>query len=191
MCDDGSVFMYKDTTTGESWFGTEKPPKKWRRHLQHNFGAAEAGVCPPHPTIAPHPSSRIVRLQKALNSLARRTGNHALGVVADGLVGRHTVKAVNHAMYTYAKGAAPSEFTTGALTHAQIVSFSPQLAAYIERSPIAASTRVAPTTSPSLPTPPPYAPPAASPPISPPAQAPVQYPSGANMYPYDQQPGYY
>ena len=191
MCDDGSVFMYKDTATGESWFGTEKPPKKWRRQLQHNnFGAVEAGLCPPHPHVMPHPSAKIVRLQKALHGLVLRTGDRIVGVTADGLVGPRTVKAVNRALYMYAKGAAPSEFTTGALTHGQIVAFSSQLAAYIERSPIAASTRLSPATSPSLSPPPSHAAPAA-PPISPPAQVPVQYSAGANMYPYGQYPGYY
>lgn len=191
-CEDGSVYMWKDVTTGESWFGTQKPPAKWRHYFkQNNLSGAlgetvVAGMCPPHPALRPHPAAKIVRLQKALNALVLRTHDHALGTTADGLVGPHTVKAVNRAMYMYAKGGAPSEFTTGRLTHQQVVAFSPQLAAYIERSPIAAATRVAPVTSPSLPAPPPPY----SPPILPSAQAPVQYPSGANMYPYGQPPAY-
>ena len=189
MCDDGSVFMWKDTTTGESWFDAQQPPKKWRKFMQHKpLGEASVvpGVCPPHPTVRPHPAAKIVRLQKALNALARRTEDHAVGVVADGLVGTHTVKATNRAMYMYARGGAPSEFTTGTLTHGQVAAFSPQLAAYIERSPIAAPTRVAPATSPSLPVPPPPS----SPQILPSSSAPVQYPAGANMYPYGQPPAY-
>lgn len=186
-CDDGSVYMYKDTNTGESWFATQRPPKQWRRHFQHNnFGESVVpGLCPPRPAIHPHPAAKIVRLQKALNVLATRVRDHAIGTTVDGLVGPRTVKAVNRAMYMYARGGAPSEFTTGKLTHGQIVAFAPQLAAYIERSPIAAATRVAPATSPSLSTPPP-----ASPQILPSAPSPVQYPAGANMYPYGQSPAY-
>lgn len=193
MCDDGSVFMWKDMTTGESWFDAQQPPKKWRKFMQHKpLGEASVvpGVCPPHPTVRPHPTAKIVRLQKALNALARRTGDHVLGVVTDGLVGAHTVKATNRAMYMYARGGAPSEFTTGTLTHGQVAAFSPQLAAYIERSPIAAPTRSVPETSlPVHATATPVAPPS-SPQILPSSAVPVQYPAGANMYPYGQPPAY-
>lgn len=190
-CEDGETLWFYDTETRETWSPSDTPPKKWRRFLSARLSgslgaAATDGMCPPHPSIRPRPMAKIVRLQKALNALARRTGDHAVGTTVDGLTGAHTVKVVNRAMYMYAKGAAPSDFTTGRLTHAQVVAFSPQLAAYVERAPIAAATRIDPATSPSLPTPP------SSPQISPSTQVPVQYlpPSGGNMDPYYQQPYY-
>jgi hypothetical protein len=194
MCDDGSVYMWHDTTTGDTWFGTQKPPKRWldyfkRQGLSGALGAAVPGVCPPHPAITPHPMAKIVRLQKALNGLASRTTDHALRVTADGLVGSRTVKAVNRAMYMYAKGGAPSEFATGTLTHAQVASFSPQLSAYIERSPIRTADR-----STSTPAAVQAATAAAStiPPILPAAQVPVQYESSMPpQYAYPSYPGYY
>lgn len=187
VCDNGTTLMYHDTETGDVWLANETPPPKWRKHAKRRrhgmsgFGAAaDDGVCPPHPSIRPRPSHNIVRLQNALNALARRTGDRLIGAHADGLVGPKTVKAVNRAMFMYAKGGAPSEFTTGKLTHGQVRDFAPQLAAYVERSPIAAANRVEPATSPSLPAP--------SPEISPsPASVPS---SGGTMPPYSY-PGYY
>lgn len=154
------------------------------RHGLSGFGAAvDDGVCPPHPHIKPRPLQKIVRLQNALNALAQRTGDHLVSTHADGLVGPKTVKAANRAMFMYAKGGAPSDFTTGKLTHGQVRDFAPQLAAYVERSPIAAANRIEPVTSPSLPAP--------SPQISPsPASVPS---SGGTMPPYSYPgyPGYY
>jgi hypothetical protein len=191
VCENGDTLMYHDTATGDVWLANETPPAKWqkhfrpRRHGMSGLGAAAVdGMCPPHPSIRPHPAQKIVRLQNALNALARRTGDHLVGAHADGLVGSKTVKAVNRAMFMYAKGGAPSDFTTGKLTHRQVGDFAPQLAAYIERSPIAAANRVAPTESPSLPEP--------APQISP--STPSVPSSGGTMPPYSypgSYPGYY
>lgn len=189
VCDNGETLMYHDTATGDVWLVNETPPAKWQKHFRpkrhalRGFGAAaDDGVCPPHPHIAPRPLQKIVRLQNALNALAHRTGDHLVGARADGLVGPKTVKAVNRAMFMYAKGGAPSDFTTGKLTHGQVRDFAPQLAAYVERSPIAASNRVAPAASPSLPEPTP------SPEISPSSYSVPS--SGGTMPPYSY-PGYY
>ena len=191
VCENGTTLMYRDTETGDVWLANETPPAKWQKHFRparrhhgmSGFGAAvDDGVCPSHPSVRPHPSQKIVRLQNALNALARRTGDHLVGTHADGLVGPKTVKAVNRAMFMYAKGGAPSDFTTGRLTHGQVRDFAPQLAAYLERSPIAAPNRVEPAESPSLPAP------APSPQISP---SPSSVPSsGGTMPPYSY-PGYY
>ena len=51
----------------------------------------------------------------------------------DGLVGPKTVKAVNYVVPKYTS--APASFSDGRLTHAQVVAFAPQLAAFIENAP--------------------------------------------------------
>lgn len=145
MCSDGEVMMWHDTITHETWFPTEQPPPKWRRffrkrRLLHGLGAAaQQGVCPPHPRITAHPSSAIRSLQVALTGLAKRVGDKFVAAGVDGLVGPRTVKALNRAMYMYARNGAPEKFTTGALTRAQVVANAPQLATFVQRSPFPGS----------------------------------------------------
>jgi hypothetical protein len=100
------------------------------------FGAADAlpGICHPH---VPRPLATIRRLQTALRGLAQRVKDPSAGTPVDGLVGPHTVRAVNYAVPKYTS--APGLLSTGTLTHAQIVSFAPQLAAYAEKSPTTGS----------------------------------------------------
>jgi hypothetical protein len=137
VCDDGEVMMWHDNTTRETWLPTETPPKRWRRYFrQHHFhgaalgAAAESGLCPPHPSVKPTPLAKVRRLQNALRGLAKRVKDRAISVVADGLIGPHTVTATNRALSSYAPG-----FTSGQLTRAQIVRTAPQIAAYLERAP--------------------------------------------------------
>jgi hypothetical protein len=186
VCDDGEVLMWHDFDTRATWVHGETPPKKWRRyfHRQHlsGFGAAEApvGVCPPRPHLAPRPSSTIHRLQAAIVGLAQRVRDTNLHVDTDGLVGPHTVKATNRALYMYAGGgAAPAQFTTGALTHAQVAAFAPQLTSIVQRAPYPESLHStnAATSSP--------------PPQTQPSPVPVLAPGGASIMPYYQPPGYY
>jgi hypothetical protein len=97
------------------------------------LGAAVApsGTCPAHPSHKRVPLARVVRLQKALLGLARRTGDANVNTKADGLVGRHTVDAINQALpYTDAPG------TLRNLTRAQVVALAPQLAAWVEKAPV-------------------------------------------------------
>lgn len=154
ICSDGEILMWHDADTRETWLYNEQPPKKWQhyfrqKHLQHGgLGAAETaavGVCPPHPHIAPRPSTTIHRLQAALRELGQRANDANLHIATDGLVGQHTVKAVNRAMYMYAKNGAPAEFATGGLTRAQVVAFAPQLTALVQRSPFPNTTTAAVT----------------------------------------------
>lgn len=197
VCDDGEVLMWHDAETRETWIHGETPPNKWqvffRRHHNFNgFGATEAavGVCPPRPHIAPRPSSTIQRLQAAIVGLGKRVGDTMLRIASDGLVGPHTVKATNRALYMYAGGgAAPAQFTTGALTHAQVVAFAPQLTSIVQRAPYpeslhstnAATYSPPPPTAPALPsqgasTMPYYQPgPAYYPPPPPPGYGPAYY----------------
>jgi hypothetical protein len=136
VCDDGEVLMWHDSNTRETWLPHEQPPKHWKRFFrQHNFhgalgAAAEPGLCPPHPSVRPTPLAKIRRLQNALRSLANRVKDRAISVVADGLIGPHTVAATNRALAQYAPG-----FTQGQLAKAQIVRSAPQIAAYLERAP--------------------------------------------------------
>jgi hypothetical protein len=106
--------------------------------------AAVPGICHPR---APRPLATIKRLQTALRGLASRTGDKTPSVPVDGLVGPHTVRAVNYAVPKYAS--ADPLLSSGRLTHPQIVSFAPQLAAAIEQAPISAPA------APSMPVPPP------------------------------------
>lgn len=188
VCDDGEVLMYHDAETRQTWLPGEPAPKKWQRYFRrrglHGLGAAPvaAGVCPPHPHVTPHPSPAIQRLQAALQGLSKRTGDKFVHASVDGLVGPRTIKAINRAMYMYAKNGAPEQFTTGALTRAQVVSFAPHLSAFVQRAPFPTMTTAA------TPTPPPDATgPAAVP------AAPATAPEGASTMPayYPQQPGYY
>ncbi|HEV3059585.1 MAG TPA: hypothetical protein VGY48_15150 [Vicinamibacterales bacterium] len=106
--------------------------------------SALPGICHPH---APRPLATIKRLQTALRGLAQRTGDGTASVPVDGLVGPHTVRAVNYAVPKYAS--ADPLLASGNLSHAQVVAFAPQLAAAIEQAPIAAPA------APSMPVPPP------------------------------------
>ncbi len=137
VCDDGEVMMWHDTNTRETWLPHETPPKHWRRFFrQHHFSGAlgaaatEAGGCPVLPTHKPTPLAKIRRLQNALRGLAKRVKDRAINVVADGLVGPHTVAATNRALAQYAPG-----FTQGSLSRAQVLKLAPQVAAYLERAP--------------------------------------------------------
>ena len=76
----------------------------------------------------------VKRLQTALQALAKRVRDPAAGTPVDGLVGPHTVRAVNYAVPKHT--AAPSVLANGRLTHTQIVSFSPQLSAFVEKAPV-------------------------------------------------------
>lgn len=100
------------------------------------FGAPAMtpGGCPAHPTAKPHPSEHVVRLQKALRGLADRVHDAAVYTKPDGLIGKHTVKAVNYAMPKYVQ-TAPVQYRTGTLTKAQVIKFAPQLAAFVEKGP--------------------------------------------------------
>lgn len=171
----GQAHMFKDISTGESWWFQDKPPAKWRKLLKgvkpDMFGAvADAnGACPVRPAAKRHPLAKITRLQRALRGLSARVGDHALYVAIDGLVGSHTIGATTRAMNKYAPG-----FTHAVLTRADVLRDAPQLAAWIEKAPIQAD--------------------ASTPPPPPPAPVSVQQPApapGATMpayYPDD--PGY-
>lgn len=138
VCDDGEVMMWHDTMTRETWLPHETPPKRWQRYFrQHHFHGAlgavdttEPGGCPAHPTHKATPLAKVRRLQNVLRGLAKRVKDRAISVVADGLVGPHTVAATNRALANYAPG-----FTSGQLTKAQIIRTAPQIAAYLERAP--------------------------------------------------------
>lgn len=138
MCEDGEVLMWHDTNTRETWLHGEQPPKRWRKFFrQHHFSGAlgdgEPGVCPPKSTVKPTPLAKIRRLQNALRGLATRVKDRAISVVADGLIGPHTVVATNRALSVHAPG-----FTSGGLTKTQVVKLSPQIAAYLEKAPYVA-----------------------------------------------------
>lgn len=147
-CDDGEVMMWHDTNTRETWLPHEAPPKRWRRYFrQHHFSgalgaaaAAQPGLCPPHPTVKPMPLSKVRRLQNALRGLAKRVKDRAISVVADGLIGPHTVSATNRALSVHAPG-----FSEGGLTKVQIVRLSPQIAAYLEKAPYTAAPTLPPS----------------------------------------------
>ncbi len=136
MCEDGEVMMWHDTNTRETWLHGEKPPKRWRKFFrQHHFSGAlgaavDPGLCPPHPSVKPTPLAKIRRLQNALRGLAKRVKDRAISVVADGLIGPHTVTATNRALSVHAPG-----FTSGGLTKTQVVKLAPQIAAYLEKAP--------------------------------------------------------
>lgn len=91
------------------------------------------GVCHPH---APQPLATVKRLQTALRGLSERSRDTNAATPVDGLVGPHTLRAVNYAVPKYASS--DPVLASGRLTHPQIVSFAPQLASAIERAPIAA-----------------------------------------------------
>jgi hypothetical protein len=112
----------------------------------NNMSVASAlpGICHPH---APRPLATIKRLQTSLRALSSRTGDSNAATPVDGLVGPHTVRAVNYAVPKYAS--ADPLLASGRLTHAQIVSFAPQLATAVEQAPIQAPA------APSTPVPPP------------------------------------
>lgn len=147
VCDDGEVMMWHDNETRETWLPHEHPPKRWRRyfrqrHFSGTLGAAgaEPGLCPPHPSVKPTPLAKIRRLQNALRGLAQRVKDRAISVVADGLIGPHTVMATNRALSVHAPG-----FTSGGLTKAQVMRLSPQIAAYLEKAPYVASPTLPPS----------------------------------------------
>lgn len=182
VCDDGEVMMWHDNATRETWLPTEHPPKRWRRYFrQHHFSGAldaapDPGLCPPHPSVKPTPLAKIRRLQNALRGLANRVKDRAVSVVADGLIGPHTVAATNRALAVHAPG-----FTSGGLTKVQIVRTAPQIAAYLEKAPY--------TSTPSLPTSPFVA--TTAPMVQP--TVPAAMPGGAPTMPayYPPQPTYY
>ena len=95
--------------------------------------SALPGIC--HPK-APKPLATVKRLQTALRGLASRANDPNVSTPTDGLVGPHTVRAVNYAVPKYAS--ADPLLASGRLTHPQIVSFAPQLAAAVEGAPIPA-----------------------------------------------------
>lgn len=139
------------------------------------------GICHPH---SPKPLATVKRLQTALRGLAQRTGDSNASTPVDGLVGPHTVRAVNYAVPKHAS--ADPVLASGRLTHPQIVSFAPQLASAVERAPVAA----------------PAAPQMQAPPPAPPQSSPSFWQSvaqGAAMYAAQQPvggrpmpaPGYY
>jgi len=138
VCDDGEVLMWHDSSTRETWLPHEQPPKRWKRFFrQHHFSGAlgaanmtEPGGCPVHPAHKPTPLAKVRRLQNALRGLAKRVKDRAISVVADGLVGPHTVAATNRAMAMYAPG-----FSTAQLTRGDVIRRAPQIAAYLEHAP--------------------------------------------------------
>jgi hypothetical protein len=95
--------------------------------------SALPGICHPR---APKPLATVKRLQTALRGLAQRSGDSNAGTPVDGLVGPHTLRAVNYAVPKYAS--ADPLLASGRLTHPQIVSFAPQLASAVEQAPISA-----------------------------------------------------
>jgi hypothetical protein len=182
VCDDGEVMMWHDTMTRETWLPGEQPPKRWQRYLRrHGFHGAlgavdttEPGGCPVHPTHKPTPLSKVRRLQNSLRGLAKRVKDRAINVVADGLVGPHTVAATNRALANYAPG-----FTSGSnFTRPQIVKLAPQIAAYLEHAPYTLTH-------------PEYASQQSTPFVTP--APPVVQPTGAQTMPayYPPQPTYY
>lgn len=99
------------------------------------FGAVAApGACPEKKKVKPRPSETVLRLQKALRGLADRVHDAAVYSKPDGLIGPHTVKAVNYAVPKYVQ-TAPAQYKTGALTKSQVVKWAPQLAALVEKGP--------------------------------------------------------
>lgn len=106
--------------------------------------SAMPGICHPR---SPKPLATIKRLQTALRGLAQRSGDSNVSTPVDGLVGPHTLRAVNYAVPKYAS--ADPLLSSGTLTHPQIVSFAPQLAASVENAPISAPA------APQMPAPPP------------------------------------
>lgn len=114
------------------------------------FGATPVpGQCPERPRAPkPQPVAKVVRLQKALQALSKRVSDPAVSTRADGLIGPNTVKAANRALFMYAKGGVPSEFTSGSLTKAKVLAHAPQLASYIERAPFPSAVYVPPDRTP-------------------------------------------
>lgn len=106
------------------------------------------GIC--HPT-APKPLATIKRLQTALQGLAQRSGDSNAATPVDGLVGPHTLRAVNYAVPKHASS--DPLLSSGHLTHPQIVSFAPQLASAIEQAPISAPAAPQMQAPPPAPTP--------------------------------------
>ena len=189
ICDDGEVLMWHDTNTRETWLHGELPPKRWRKFFrQHHFrgcgelgnGDSGPGLCPPKPTVKPTPLAKIRRLQNALRGLSKRVKDRAVSVTADGLIGPHTVTAVNRALSVHAPG-----FTSGGLTKMQIVRLAPQIAAYLEKAPYVSKPVTMPATSP-----PPFV--ATTAPVVQPT-VPASMPGGAPTMPayYPPQPTYY
>jgi hypothetical protein len=141
----------------------------------------EPGGCPVHPSHKPLPLAKVRRLQNALRGLAKRVKDKAINVVADGLVGPHTVNATNRALTAYAPG-----FTTGGFSKTQILRLAPQIAAYLEKAPITASPSTTVPIAPPPAAPLPFV--AATAQMVQPSQAPSA-PEGSSTMPY-QPPGY-
>lgn len=91
------------------------------------------GVCHPH---SPKPLATVKRLQTALRGLSQRAGDPNATTPVDGLVGPHTLRAVNYAVPKYASS--DPVLASGRLTHPQVASFAPQLASAVEQAPISA-----------------------------------------------------
>lgn len=85
----------------------------------------------------PAPVPAVTRLQHTLVSLGQQTGNKALSVAVDGLIGPKTTAAANLALLKYAP-AAPASMRTGKLTQAQVFINAGAIADLIEA---AVSTR--------------------------------------------------
>jgi len=134
------------------------------------------GVCHPH---APKPLATVKRLQVALRDLSRRVSDKKVDPQgADGLVGPHTVKATNYAVPKFTD--APDVLSTGKLTHAQVVAFAPQLAAFVEKAPRVSASAPAPM--------PVVTPPAVLPSVATPVYT---RPSGGTPMPYGPAPAQY
>lgn len=198
LCDDGEVTLWRDGQ-GNVWLPSEAPPARWKKAFRHHnpatalLGAGPLpGICTPHKAV---PLTKIRRLQNALRGLATRARDGSLRVVADGLVGSHTVAAVNHAMTAYV--GAPAELATGHLMHAQISAFAPQLTSYIDQAPRQAASSAATSQTSVSSMPPPVTTPWPSPSPQGAPSMPAYYPQAqAEYYPpqqsyYPPQQGYY
>jgi len=79
----------------------------------------------------PTPVPAVTRLQHTLVSLGQQTGNKALSVAVDGLIGPKTTAAANLALKSYTPGAAAS-LRTGKLTQAQVLANAGVIADLVE-----------------------------------------------------------
>jgi pilus assembly protein FimV len=82
----------------------------------------------------PTPDAGVTKLQHTLNSLAQRTGDSALSLKVDGLIGPKTAAATNRAFVKYgAAVGAPPEVRTGRLTPANVLATAGDLAFFVEK----------------------------------------------------------
>jgi hypothetical protein len=95
------------------------------------------------PKIAtPRFDLHVKRMQEALNDLAQRVRDPAVGTSADGIVGPNTLKAVNRAVPRYATFA-PPEFRTGKLVASKVKAYAAQITTYLNKAGSATSSPVA------------------------------------------------